>query len=77
MVHGVLREFLAEQTRLGRLKPGLELTRVAILFHDMIVFDLLNRALAGLTDRSRQNELAATVADAIRLITPGLLPRKE
>jgi AcrR family transcriptional regulator len=77
MVHGVLREFLAAQTQLGRLKPGLELTRVAILFHDMIVFDLLNRALAGLSGHSRQDEIVTTVADAIRLITPGILPRKE
>jgi AcrR family transcriptional regulator len=76
VAHGVLQDFLAQQVELGRIKAGLDHQRVAILFHDMIVFDLLNRALTGLGGNAHPHEIAATLDNAIKLTTLGLATRK-
>ena len=74
--HGILAAFLADQQALGRMRPDADPSRVATLFHDMIVFDLLNRAMMRIGGRPSSDEVAETIRDAIRFMTKGICRTK-
>jgi AcrR family transcriptional regulator len=70
----ILAEFLAAQQALGRVRPDADPARVATLFHDMITFDLLNRAMMRIGGGPGPDEVAATIRDAIAVFTRGICP---
>jgi AcrR family transcriptional regulator len=73
--HAVLARFLASQQALGRIKPDITPARAAVLFHDMLVFDLLNRAMMAIDGGPTPDEIATTVDQSVRVITAALAGR--
>ncbi len=63
--HAVLAGFLSAQQALGRVRADLVPARAAVLFNDMLVFDLLNRALMAIDGGPTLAEIAATVTQAV------------
>ena len=70
----ILAGFLANQQALGRVRPDADPARVATLFHDMITFDLLNRAMMRIGGGPGPDEVAATIRDAVAVVTRGIRP---
>jgi AcrR family transcriptional regulator len=70
----VMRDFLAEQQRLGHVRPEVEPRHYAVLFHDMVVFNLLNRAMIAIEGGPKPAEVAATIDRAMRLTLGGIAP---
>lgn len=68
----ILAGFLAEQQAQGRVRRDTDPARLATLFHDMIVFDLLNRAMMGIEGGPEQHDVDAVIRDAVHLVTLGL-----
>ncbi len=54
----VLAAFLREQQVLGLIIPTIDLRRVAVFFHDMVLFDLLNRAMMKIDGGPTQTEIS-------------------
>jgi AcrR family transcriptional regulator len=70
--HAILRGFLAEQQALGQVRPDIDLARAAVLFHDMVVFDLLNRAMMVIDGGPKPREIEATIRHAVDVMVIGL-----
>ena len=70
----LLRQFLAEQQRLGHIRPDVAPGQAASLFHDMVVFTLLNRAMMAIEDPPTPDEVAATIEQGVRLMLDGVVP---
>jgi AcrR family transcriptional regulator len=68
----ILAGFLAEQQAQGQVRRDADPARLATLFHDMIVFDLLNRAMMGIEGGPAPQDVDAVVRDAVDLVTRGL-----
>jgi AcrR family transcriptional regulator len=71
----VLKSFLAEQQTLGRVRQDVDIARAAVLFHDMIVFDLLSRALMAIDGAPKPREIVMTIRQAVRMMITGIGPR--
>ena len=59
--HAVLEVFLREQQKLGVIAPKIDLHRACVLFHDMVSFDLLNRAMMKIDGGPTQAEIAGRI----------------
>ncbi len=70
----VLRDFLAEQQRLGHVRPEVEPRQYAVLFHDMVVFNILTRAMMAIDGGPAPDEVTATIEHAVRLMLGGIAP---
>jgi AcrR family transcriptional regulator len=70
--HAILAKFLASQQALGRVKLDMAPARAAVLFHDMLVFDLINRAMMAIDGGPTPDEVAATVDQSVRVMTAAL-----
>jgi AcrR family transcriptional regulator len=70
----LLRQFLAEQQRLGHIRPDVAPEQAAILFHDMVVFTLLNRAMMAIEEPPTPEEVTATIEHGVRLMLEGIAP---
>jgi AcrR family transcriptional regulator len=66
--HAVLREFLEEQQKLRRVRPDADVASIATLFHDMVVCDLLSRAMMAVEGGPQPREVQATIGRAIDII---------
>ncbi|MGO9818375.1 MAG: TetR/AcrR family transcriptional regulator [Acidocella sp.] len=73
----ILAGFLANQQALGRVRPDADPARAATLFHDMITFDLLNRAMMRIGGGPGPEEVAETIRDAVAVFTRGIGQPKE
>lgn len=71
----LLRRFLTEQQRLGHVRADVAPGPVAMLFHDMVVFTLLNRAVMAVAGGPTPQEVAATIEHGVRLMLAGIEPR--
>jgi hypothetical protein len=69
----VLEGFLVEQQAAGRIRQEADPARAATLFHDMISFDLLNRAMMGIDGSPGPQDVTATIRDAVVMTTLGIL----
>lgn len=69
--HAVLAGFLAAAQARGAVRAGLDPAAVAVLFHDMVVFDLLTRALAG-ADSPDAAAVSATIDHAVAFAAAAL-----
>jgi AcrR family transcriptional regulator len=70
--HAFLAGFLAEQQALGQVRRDADPVRIARMFHDMIVWDLLNRAMMGIEGGPGPQEIEATIQDAVRTLALGI-----
>jgi AcrR family transcriptional regulator len=70
--HALLAEFLAARQTCGEVRPGIDPTRLATLFHDAITFDLLNRAMMRIGGAPTRDEIASTVRNAVEMVTVGI-----
>jgi AefR-like transcriptional repressor, C-terminal domain len=73
----VLRGFLAEHQALGHVRQDVDLSRAAVLLHDMIVGDLLNRAMMAIEGGPKSREIEMTIRQAIKMATTGLGPNGQ
>ncbi|HEY2132859.1 MAG TPA: TetR/AcrR family transcriptional regulator [Acetobacteraceae bacterium] len=67
--HAILERFLREQQALGRVRPQIDPAATAVLFHDMVIFDLLNRAMMAIDGGPTQADIAATIRRAVEITT--------
>jgi AcrR family transcriptional regulator len=74
LTQAVLKNFLAEQQALGHVRQDVDLVRAAALFHDMIVFDLLSRAMMVIDGGPKPREVEMTIRHAVKLTIAGLGP---
>ncbi len=72
----VLAEYLRSQQARGHIATDVAPARLAKLFHDMITFDLLNRAMMGIAGGLTPAEIAQTIADAVRVMMQGVATGK-
>jgi AcrR family transcriptional regulator len=68
----ILAGFLADQQALGQVRRDADPARLATLFHDMIVFDLLSRAMMGIEGGPGPEAVEAAIRDAVRLAMQGM-----
>ncbi len=73
----VLEGFLAGLQARGGIRKEVDPARVATLFHDMIIFDLLNRAMMGIDGGPGPGDVEATIRDAVRVVTLGICQPPE
>jgi AcrR family transcriptional regulator len=69
----IIAQFVEQQQRTGRLRGG-DPHQSATLFHDMISFDLLHRAMIG--DRPTDDEIRQRIDTAIEVFLHGVAPTK-
>jgi AcrR family transcriptional regulator len=74
LTQSILKNFLAEQQALGQVRQDVDLVRAAVLFHDMIVFDLLSRAMMAIDGGPQPREVETTIRQAVKLTIAGLGP---
>jgi AcrR family transcriptional regulator len=70
--HAVLEAFLSEQQRLSLVLAKIDTRRAAVLFHDMVAFDLLNRAMMKIDGGPTPAEVAGTIEDAVAMFVAAL-----
>jgi AcrR family transcriptional regulator len=75
LTQSVLKSFLTEQQALGCVRQDVDPARAAVLFHDMIVFDLLSRAMMAIGGGPKSSEIEMTIQHAIELLTMGVVPK--
>lgn len=68
----ILERFLAEQQAAGRIRQDADPARAATSFHDMVSFDLLNRAMMGIDGGPGPQDVTATIRDAVGMATLGI-----
>jgi AcrR family transcriptional regulator len=74
LTQSVLKNFLAEQQALGQVRQDVDLARAAVLFHDMVVLDLLSRAMMAIDGGPQPREVETTIRQAVKLTIAGLGP---
>jgi AcrR family transcriptional regulator len=67
--HALLERFLREQRALGHVRPQINPPATAVLFHDMVACDLLNRAMMAIHGGPTQAEVTATIRRAVEIMT--------
>ena len=72
LTRSVLRNFLAEHQMVGHVRQDVDLSQAAVLFHDMIVGDLLNRAMMVIEGGPKPREIEMTIRQAVKMATMGL-----
>ncbi|MEA2741022.1 MAG: hypothetical protein QOH05_4329 [Acetobacteraceae bacterium] len=72
MTQSILKRFLAEHQQTGAVRQDVDLARAAVLFHDMIVFDLLSRAMMAIEGGPKPREVVVTIRQAIKMTISGL-----
>jgi AcrR family transcriptional regulator len=77
LTRSVLKTFLAEHHALGHLRQDVDLSQAAVLFHDMIVGDLLNRAMMAIDGGPKPREVEMTIRQAVKMATMGLRPNSR
>jgi AcrR family transcriptional regulator len=77
LTRSVLKTFLAEHQALGHVREDVDLSQAAVLFHDMIVGDLLNRAMMAIDGGPKPREIEMTIRQAVKMATMGLGPNSR
>jgi AcrR family transcriptional regulator len=77
LTRSVLECFLAEHQALGNVRQDVDLPHAAMLFHDMIVGDLLNRAMMAIDGGPKPREIEMTIRQAVKMATRGLGPNVQ
>jgi AcrR family transcriptional regulator len=70
--HAVLAAFLHQHQAAGTIAPHIDTARAAVLFHDMVLFDLLNRAMMAIDGGPTASEVATTIHHAVALTSAAL-----
>jgi len=70
--HAVLERFLCEKRSAGHIRATTDPARAAKLFHDMVAFDLLNRAMMAIDGGPTPDDVALTIRDAVTTMTEAL-----
>jgi AcrR family transcriptional regulator len=70
--HEVLERFFRDLQAGGHIRPSTDPARAAVLFHDMVIFDLLNRAMMAIDGGPAPHEIALTIRDAVTTMTDAL-----
>jgi AcrR family transcriptional regulator len=69
-----LRRFLAAQQFLGHIRPEVAPEQVAVLFHDMVTFSLLHRAMMMVEGGPTPEDVTTTIEQGVRLMLGGIVP---
>jgi AcrR family transcriptional regulator len=77
LTQSILKNFLAEQQVLGQVRQDVDLVRAAMLFRDMVVSDLLSRALMAIDGGPALREAEMTIRQAVKVTMIGLGPRGQ
>jgi AcrR family transcriptional regulator len=77
LTRSVLKGFLVEHQALGHVRQDVDLSQAAVLFHDMIVGDLLNRAMMAIEGGPKPREIEMTIRQAIKMAIMGLGPNGQ
>jgi AcrR family transcriptional regulator len=77
LTRSVLKSFLAEHQALGHVRKDVDLTQAAVLFHDMIVGDLLSRAMMAIDGGPKPREVEMTIRQAVKIAKMGLAPNSR
>jgi AcrR family transcriptional regulator len=77
VTRSVLHCFLAEHQALGHVRPDVDLASAAVLFHDMVVGDLLVRALMAINGVPTPGEIEMTSRQAAKMAIMGLGPNRR
>jgi AcrR family transcriptional regulator len=77
LTQSVLKTFLAEHQALGHVRQDVNLSQAAVLFHDMIIGDLLNRAMMAIDGGPKPREIEMTIRQAVQMATTGLGPNSR
>jgi AcrR family transcriptional regulator len=77
LTRSVLKSFLVEHRALGHVRQDADLSQAAVLFHDMIVGDLLNRAMMAIEGGPKPREIEMTIRQAVEMATMGLGPNSQ
>ena len=70
--HAILEGFLTEQQALGLIRSDVDPGAIAVLFHDMVTRDLLNRAIMAIDGGPNAHQIAATIRTAVGLLIAGI-----
>jgi AcrR family transcriptional regulator len=73
LTRSVLKGFLAEHQALGYVRHDVDLSHAAVLLHDMIVGDLLDRAMMAVDGGPKAREIEMTIRQAVKMATTGLV----
>jgi AcrR family transcriptional regulator len=68
----ILQDFLMEQKALGMVRSDADPARTAMLFHDMVAFDLLNRSMMAIDGGPRPRDVATTIRFAVHVLLDGV-----
>jgi AcrR family transcriptional regulator len=77
LTQSILKDFLIEQQALGQVRQDVDLAHAAVLFHEMVVSDLLNRALMAIDGGPEPREVEMTIRQAVTMTMIGLGPRGQ
>jgi AcrR family transcriptional regulator len=77
LARSVLERFLMEHQALGHVREDVDLSHAAVLFHDMIVGDLLNRAMMAIEGGPNPREIEVTIRQAVNMATTGIGPKGQ
>jgi AcrR family transcriptional regulator len=77
LTRSVLQSFLVEHKTLGHVRQDVDLPQAAVLFHDMIVGDLLNRAMMAIEGGPKPRQIEMTIRQAVKMATTGLGPNSQ
>jgi AcrR family transcriptional regulator len=77
LTQSVLKSFLAEQQALGHVRQDVDLAQAAVLIHDVIVCDLLHRAMMVIDGGPTSPEVEMTIRQVVKMTIAGLGPKRH
>jgi AcrR family transcriptional regulator len=72
LTHRALERILLHFQNQGAVRRDLELAPAAVLFHDMIVFDLLFRTMLSVAERPGESDIERRVGQAVQVFLAGI-----
>jgi NADPH:quinone reductase-like Zn-dependent oxidoreductase len=77
LTESVPKSFLAEQEALGHVWQDVDLAQAVVLIHDMIVCDLLHRAMMVIDGGPKPGGVEMTICQAVKMAIAGLGPKRH
>jgi AcrR family transcriptional regulator len=77
LTQSVLERFLAEHQALGHVRQDVDVARAAVLVRDMIIGDLLYRAMMVIDGGPKQRGVEMTIRQVVKMTIAGLGPKSH